>query len=48
MEADDDINKELYGKEIDAAQMVRDGQTPVPAAAQPLIAVLRKASPKHI
>jgi lipid-binding SYLF domain-containing protein len=48
MEADDDINKELYGKEIDAAQMVRDGQTPVPPAAQPLIAVLRKASPKRM
>jgi SH3 domain-containing YSC84-like protein 1 len=48
MEADDDINKELYGKEIDAAQMVRDGKTPVPPAAQPLIAVLRKASPKHM
>jgi lipid-binding SYLF domain-containing protein len=48
MEADDDINKELYGKEINAAQMVRDGQTPVPPAAQPLIAVLQKASPKHM
>jgi lipid-binding SYLF domain-containing protein len=48
MEADDDINKELYGKEIDAAQMVRDGKTPVPPAAQPLIAVLQKASPKHM
>jgi SH3 domain-containing YSC84-like protein 1 len=48
MDADDDINKELYGKAIDAAQMVRDGTTPVPPAAQPLIAVLRKASPKHM
>jgi SH3 domain-containing YSC84-like protein 1 len=48
MEADDDINKELYSKDIDAAQMVRDGKTPIPPAAQPLIAVLRKASPKHM
>lgn len=48
MDADDDINKELYGKAIDAAQMVRDGKTPVPPAAQALIAVLRKASPKHM
>ncbi|MGA3315329.1 MAG: lipid-binding SYLF domain-containing protein [Candidatus Korobacteraceae bacterium] len=47
MDADDDMNKELYGKAIDAAQMVRDGKTPVPPAAQPLIAVLQKASPKH-
>ncbi len=48
MDADDDMNKELYGKAIDAAQMVRDGKTPVPPAAQPLIAVLRKASPKRM
>jgi SH3 domain-containing YSC84-like protein 1 len=45
---DDDINKELYGKDIDATQMVRDGKTPIPTAAQPLIAVLRKASPKFM
>jgi lipid-binding SYLF domain-containing protein len=48
MAADDDMNKELYGKSIDAAQMVRDGKTPVPPAAEPLIAELRKASPKHM
>jgi SH3 domain-containing YSC84-like protein 1 len=47
MEADDDMNKELYGKAIDAAQMVRDGKTPVPPSAKPLIALLQKASPKH-
>src|SRR5271154_4942171 len=46
MASDDDANKALYGKEIDAAQMVRDGQTPIPPAAQPLIDVLRKASAK--
>ena len=48
MEADNEINKELYGKEVDAAQMVREGKTPVPPAAQPMMAVLRKASPKHM
>jgi lipid-binding SYLF domain-containing protein len=47
MDADDDMNKELYGKAIDAAQMVREGKTPVPPSARPLIAVLQKASPKH-
>jgi lipid-binding SYLF domain-containing protein len=46
MDADDSVNKELYGKDIDAAQMVRDGNTPIPAAAQPLINVLQKASAK--
>jgi SH3 domain-containing YSC84-like protein 1 len=44
--ADNDVNKELYGKDIDAAQMVRDGQTPIPPTAQPLIDVLQKASSK--
>jgi lipid-binding SYLF domain-containing protein len=46
MATDNDANKQLYGKDIDAAQMVRDGQTPIPPAAQPLIDVLRKASAK--
>jgi SH3 domain-containing YSC84-like protein 1 len=48
MASDDDINKELYGKPIDAAQMAHDSQTPIPPAAQPLIAVLQKASPKRM
>jgi lipid-binding SYLF domain-containing protein len=46
MASDDDANKQLYGKDIDAAQMVRDGQTPIPPAAQPLINVLQKVSAK--
>jgi lipid-binding SYLF domain-containing protein len=45
MASDDDANKSLYGKDIDAAQM-RDGQTPIPPAAQPLINVLEKVSAK--
>jgi lipid-binding SYLF domain-containing protein len=48
MASDNDINRELYGKDIDAAQMVHAGTTPVPAAAQPLIALLQRASPKRI
>jgi Las17-binding protein actin regulator len=46
MASDDDANKDLYGKDIDAAEMVRDGQTTIPPAAQPLIDVLKKASAK--
>jgi SH3 domain-containing YSC84-like protein 1 len=46
MASDDTVNKDLYGKDIDAAQMVRDGNTPIPPAAQPLIDVLEKASQK--
>ncbi len=45
MATDDDMNKELYGKQLDAAQIVRDGVAPVPAAAQGLIAFLDKMSP---
>jgi SH3 domain-containing YSC84-like protein 1 len=46
MASDDKINTELYGKDIDAAAMVKAGTTPIPAAAKPLIAVLTKISPK--
>lgn len=46
MASDDTANKDLYGKDIDAVQMVRDGNTPIPPAAQPLIDVLEKASQK--
>src|SRR5271168_1905891 len=46
MASDDSMNKELYGKDIDAPQMVRDGSTPIPPAAQPLINELKRASPK--
>jgi lipid-binding SYLF domain-containing protein len=46
MASDDSVNKDLHGKDIDAAQMVRDGNTPIPPAARPLIDVLKKASQK--
>lgn len=46
MASDDTVNKDLYGKDIDAAQMVRDGNTSIPPAAQPLIDVLEKTSQK--
>src|SRR5277367_3312358 len=48
LESDDKVNAELYGKQIDAAAMVRDGTTPVPAPAQSLINLLKKISPKRI
>jgi SH3 domain-containing YSC84-like protein 1 len=47
MDTDDDMNKKLYGKSIDATQ-IRALRTPVPPAAQPLIAELQKLSPKHV
>ncbi len=48
MASDDDMNKELYGKPLDATQIVRDGAAPVPPAGQDLVNFLDKTSPKHI
>jgi len=48
MASDDDANKELYGKSIDALQIIRDGAVPVPAPAAGLIALLNKTAPKRL
>jgi lipid-binding SYLF domain-containing protein len=47
MATDDDMNKELYGKALDALQIVRDGAVPVPAAAKELVNYLDRVSAKH-
>jgi lipid-binding SYLF domain-containing protein len=47
MASDDDMNKELYGKPLNAAQIVRDGAAPVPAAGKNLVNFLDKRSPKR-
>jgi SH3 domain-containing YSC84-like protein 1 len=43
MATDNDANKQLYGKDIDAAQ-IRGDETSIPPAAQPLIDELQTAS----
>jgi lipid-binding SYLF domain-containing protein len=48
MEPDVKANKDLYGKDVNGAQLVHDAKEPVPAAAKPLVDVLVKASPKHM
>jgi lipid-binding SYLF domain-containing protein len=48
MASDDDMNKELYGKSVDANQIVRDGAVPVPASGKELVDFLNGISPKHI
>src|ERR1700751_4593726 len=48
LEADNSANKDVYGKEIDAAQAVRENNLTVPDAAKPLISLLQKISPKHM
>lgn len=47
MRSDDGANKALYGKDLTAKEIVREGKVPVPAAAKALLAELEKASPKH-
>jgi lipid-binding SYLF domain-containing protein len=48
MATDDDMNKELYGKSLNAAEIVRDGAAPVPVAGKDLVNFLNKISPKRI
>ena len=42
MATDDDMNKELYGKSLDATQIVRGGAAPVAAAGKDLVTFRRK------
>ena len=39
--------RNLYGKDLSARQIVRDGAVPVPAAGQKLIELLNKKSPRN-
>jgi SH3 domain-containing YSC84-like protein 1 len=48
LDTDDDANKSVYGKDITATTIVREGGATTTAAGKPLIAVLTKYSPKYI
>jgi lipid-binding SYLF domain-containing protein len=48
LRADDGANKTVYGKELTAKEIVREGKVRPPAAARRLLAILTKASPKHV
>jgi len=47
MRSDDGANKVLYGKELSAKEIVQGGKVKIPVAAQPLIHLLNKVSPRH-
>jgi lipid-binding SYLF domain-containing protein len=47
MRSDGDANKNLYGQELSAKEIVREGKVKAPAAAAGLLGFLNKASPKH-
>jgi SH3 domain-containing YSC84-like protein 1 len=47
MRSDNGANKNLYGKDLTATQIVRGGVVKPPAAAAGLLALLNKATPHH-
>ncbi len=46
MRSDDGANKALYGKELSAKEIVREGKVGAPASAQPLLALLGRSAAK--
>lgn len=48
LRSDDGGNKSIYGRDISAKEIVREGKVRPPAAAQRLLAILQKNSPRHI
>ena len=46
LDTDDDANKTVYGKDITATSIVREGAVKATPAGQPLVNILTKASPK--
>ena len=47
LRSDDGANKNLYGQELEAKQILRENKVAVPASAKPLVDVLQQTSPKH-
>jgi len=45
--SDDGANQAIYGKDLSARQIVREGKVTAPSAAAPLLALLEKHSPKR-
>jgi lipid-binding SYLF domain-containing protein len=48
LRSDDDANKNLYGKELDAKQIILHGAVKTPPAGSGLISLLNRVSPKHV
>jgi len=45
---DNDADLKLYGKEVTATQIIREGAVPVPPSGQKLVSLLDKKSPKNL
>jgi SH3 domain-containing YSC84-like protein 1 len=48
LRSDDGGNKSVYGRDISAKEIVREGKVRPPAAARRLLAILQKNSPRHV
>jgi lipid-binding SYLF domain-containing protein len=48
MRSDDDANKNLYGKELNAKQIITEGAVKTPPAGKALISLMNRLSPKHM
>jgi lipid-binding SYLF domain-containing protein len=48
LRSDDDANKNLYGKELNAKQVIVDKAVKTPPAGRKLVALLNRDSPKHL
>jgi lipid-binding SYLF domain-containing protein len=46
--SDDDANKNLYGKELNAKQIILQGEAKTPPSGKALISLLNRTSPKHL
>src|SRR6202167_3333927 len=46
--SDDGANRALYGRDLSAREIVREGKVAPPASAHELLSILRHASPRHI
>jgi lipid-binding SYLF domain-containing protein len=47
LRSDDDANKNLYGKELNAKQIILQREVKTPPSGQQLVSLLNKISPKH-
>jgi lipid-binding SYLF domain-containing protein len=48
LRSDDEANKNLYGKDLNAKQIVQQGEVKTPPSGKPLISLLNRISPKHM
>ncbi len=48
LRSDDDANKNLYGKDLNAKQIILQGEVKAPPAGKSLISLLDRMSPKHM